>query len=173
MLVAALLVNKLGFAAINVAEFREWLYAEFRRIRGEVFRVYAPIEDKVFEVIIDFMDKHRDQVAVTDYVPIAPGMPGFGACLVQPRDKEIVAVIGHKDRRLRIKWSALKKWVYTEYKQSPSVLQDRLKGKGASFLRASVSAGLANTVNGRAQCVDLMLTDPEFAKHVEDVIPAL
>lgn len=171
MLVAAILVNKLGYFHVELPEFKRWLYKEFTRLRREVHKVYAPIEERAFGIIIDFMDKHRDQVAVTEYVPTKPGRPGFGACLIQPRDKEILAVIGQIDRRIRIKWVPLKRWVYANFKQSPSLLQRQIADKGGTFLRASVSAGLANTVNGRAECVDLVLTDAEFASHLEEVLP--
>jgi hypothetical protein len=161
LLLAGMIVNKKGWLTFDQKDFKEWIYSEFAKQSGAVAKVYKPSSERAFEALHQFLDETRDAILVVDHLTTrAQKTPG--AIHIQPLKSEIVAVMAAKDNRVRVKRTAFSNWVYTKMKDSPRVLIESLVAGGAVEVKASVTAGLANTLDARVQAIEVDMTHPSL-----------
>lgn len=166
LLVAGMIASKRGYVQVDSKQFKRWLYGEFKRQRGLAGKEYEPLQDRARNAVIEFAEKHRDQLIVTDHAS-SKGKPNVGVVYVQPISKEIVGLIARKDRTFRVKRDVFRDWVYKALRDSPTDIIDHLVKTGAQVRRASVTAGLANTLDARVTVLDINLNDPSFNDILE------
>jgi hypothetical protein len=157
MVVAASIANRQGWTKINVPDFQAYLFRELLRQRKSIVQAYRPTKDRSFDLLIQYIDEHRDQVLVCDYLT-SQGRRSPGIVHIQPPRGEIVATIAQKDKKLRLKRQHFNTWLYVNARESPTEIIRYLLSQGATEVRASVSAGLANTLDARVYCLDIDLS---------------
>ena len=108
--------------------------------------------------MVCFLEQFRDQIIVIERFPQGGRMVNIE---IQPPTKEVVAALGSKDRRVRIKREALERWVY-DRGDSPTAIVSQLIADGAVLGREVVTFGLANATNLRVPTIDIDLTGPSF-----------
>jgi hypothetical protein len=167
LIVAAHIVNKRGYVAIDVPAFQDWLYREFQRQRGDAVGVQMPVEQRALDAVIAYADTFRDQIVVVDHATTR-AQKNVGAVHVQPPIREFLALLAVQDKVLRVKKAAFRKWLYEKLEESPSELIAKLIELGSKEHKASVSAGIANTVNARVTVLDIDLKHSAFQPMLED-----
>lgn len=166
LLLAAMICNKQGWLTVDLPAFRRWLYAEFHRQRGTVAKTYLPLDQKAIQAMLQFSAEMRDGIAVVDHLTTRTSK-SVGAIHIQPVRGEIIGVLALKDRRFRVKKSSFASWVYSKLKDSPSEIVAQLLAAGAVETRASVTAGIVNTLDARVYALEFDLTNPNFAPLLE------
>jgi hypothetical protein len=162
LLLAGMIANKKGWLTFDQAAFKEWLYTEFRKQSGAVNQVYTSHSNRSVEALNQFLEEHRDAIIVTDHLTTrAQKTPGV--IHIQPIKAEIIGVMAVKDKRVRVKRTAFSNWIYGKMKDSPRVMIDSLVAMGAVEVKASVTAGLANTLDMRVQAIEFDLTHPSLS----------
>ena len=167
LLAASLLANRLGYIKTDTNAFRKWLYAEFERQRGQATVRHVPLDQRAVENVLDYADKFRDQMLVVDHATTR-AQKNVGQIHVQPPIKEFLGLLAIKDKVLRVKKAAFRSWLYEQQQESPSEIIAKLVELGANEHKASVSAGVANTVNARVTVLDIDLSNTAFAALLED-----
>lgn len=167
LLAACLLANRLGYIQTDTNAFRKWLYAEFERQRGQATVRHVPLDQRAVENVLDYADKYRDQMLVVDHATTR-AQKNVGQIHVQPPIKEFLGLLAIKDKVLRVKKAAFRSWLYEQQQESPSEIIAKLIELGANEHKASVSAGVANTVNARVTVLDIDLSNTAFAALLED-----
>ncbi len=164
-LAAAKLVTQLGILTVDYERLKKWLYSEFLSQRIGVSKSYLAPEQAAVNAVMQFAEQYRDQLVVTEF---AGGQQGYGALLVQPVNKEIVALLARHDKILRIKERPFKEWVHGTLHNSPTVLVATLMSLGVATIRkASVTAGIANTTSARFPCIEIDLSNSLFDGLIE------
>lgn len=161
ILVAAAICNKEGYLAIDVARLKTWLVSQLEVQRSGVAGKFKAIDSAAVSVLVGYLELFRDQLLVVDRVPASASV--LPVVEVQPVVREILGMIGSKDRRLRIKRQNFEKFVY-EQGESPTQIIEQLVASGAKLDRASVTAGLANTTNVKVPVIEVDLNDQMFDK---------
>lgn len=167
LLTAAAIVNKLGFFHVDMGSFKSWLYTEYRRQRGQTEAQHVPLEVRAIESVIEYSERVRDQIVVVDHATTR-AQKDVGAIHVQPPIKEFLALLAIKDKVLRVKKASFRSWLYEQKKESPTELIAKLVELGSHEHKASVSAGIANTVNARVAVLDIDLSHPSFHSVLEE-----
>lgn len=167
LLAAALIVNKRGYMKVDMKVFETWLYGEFQRQRGQAVTVQVSLEQRAIDAVIDYADKFRDQIVVVDHATTR-AQKDVGAVHVQPPIREFLALLAVQDKILRVKKASFRKWLYDQLGESPTELIAKLMELGSNEHKASVSAGIANTVNARVTVLDIDLKHPAFMPMLED-----
>ena len=167
LLAAAHIVSKRGYFPVDVKVFQAWLYGEFQRQRGQAVTTHVSLEQRAIDAVIDYADRHRDQIVVVDFATTR-AQKDVGAVHVQPPIREFLALLAVQDKVLRVKKAAFRKWLYDQLEESPSELIAKLVELGSHEHKASVSAGIANTVNARVTVLDIDLKHPAFTPMLED-----
>ena len=161
LLTAAIITNKLGFTAIDVKQFTNWLVKEFLRSRAEQTMDFDPIEVRAKKYLFQYLDIHKDSLVVFDHLS-GRGVATVGT-LRSPLPKgEILGVYAIEDKKVRIKRAPFVAWVYEHHKEPHTRLIDALKVQGCIERRASVSVGIPNAVQSRDAVIDIPLDDPVF-----------
>ena len=168
LIAAAHIANRRGYVNFDIDKFRVWLYGEYRNQRKNAGAMYVPIEQRVIESVIDYADKMRDQFLVVECATTR-SQKNVGQIFIQPPIREFLGLLAVKDKILRVKKSSFRDWLYESQKESPSEIIEKLKALGAKEHKASVSAGIANTVNARVTVLDIDLTHPAFAPVLDDL----
>ena len=167
LLAAAHIANRRGYVNFDIRPFQVWLYEQFQNQRKNAGAQYIPIEQRVVEAVIDFADKMRDQFLVVEHAT-TKAQKHVGQIFIQPPIREFLGLLAIKDKILRVKKAAFRDWLYESQKESPSEIIEKLKELGAAEHKASVSAGIANTVNARVTVLDIDLTHASFAPVLDD-----
>lgn len=157
-LVAAAIANQQNYLAVDVGALRKYLYEQFRVQRGEAREKFKSTETTAANYVVCFLEQFRDQIIVIERFPQGGRMVNIE---IQPPTKEVVAALGSKDRRVRIKREALERWVY-DRGDSPTAIVSQLIADGAVLGREVVTFGLANATNLRVPTIDIDLTGPSF-----------
>jgi hypothetical protein len=168
LIAAAHIANRRGYVNFDIEKFKGWLYGEYKNQRKNAGAQYVPIEQRVIESVIDYADKMRDQFLVVERATTR-SQKNVGQILIQPPIREFLGLLAIQDKILRVKKAAFRDWLYESQKESPSEIIEKLKALGAHEHKASVSAGIANTVNARVTVLDIDLTHPAFAPVLEDL----
>ena len=175
LLTAAIITNKLGFTAVNVDEFTDWLVKEFLRSRAEQTMDFDPIEVRAKKYLFQFLDIHKDQLVVFDHLS-GRGVASVGTLHSLLPKGEILGVYAIKDKKVRLKRMPFCQWVYEHHREPHTRLVDALVKQGCIERRASVSVGIPNAVQSRDAVMDVPLDDPMFSDvldHIDvDVIDA-
>jgi hypothetical protein len=166
LLGAAHIANARGYVKFDIPRYQTWLYEQFHKQRGDAGMQYIPIEERVVSAVVDYADKMRDQFLVVEHAT-AKGRRDVGRILIQPPIREFLGLLATKDKILRVKKGAFRDWLYENQKESPTEVIEKLKQLGTKELKASVSAGIANTVNARVAVLDIDLTHSAFASILE------
>jgi Domain of unknown function (DUF927) len=167
LMAAAHIANKRGYATIDIAAFKAWLYQQFKLQRQEAGEQYVPLEQRAVDSVIDYADKMRDQFLVVDHATTR-AQKNVGQIHVQPPIREFLGLLALKDKVLRVKKASFRSWLYETQKESPSEVIEKLLTLGSKEHKASVSAGIANTVNARVTVLDIDLSHASFAPVLED-----
>lgn len=167
LLLAGTIANRRGWLVFDVADFKSWLYEEFRKQAGTVAKVYRPHAERALDALQQFLDENRDALVVTDFLT-TKSQRSPGAIHMQPLKSEIIGVMAVKDQRVRVKRSAFSNWVYAKMKDSPRVIIDQLIAAGAVEVKASVTAGLANTLDARVQAIEIDMSHPNLSNFLGD-----
>jgi hypothetical protein len=167
LIAAAHLANRRGYVKFDIPKFQAWVYEQFHKQRGESAQQYVPIEERVVSAVVDYADKMRDQFLVVEYAT-SRAQKNVGLILIQPPIREFLGLLAVKDKILRVKKSAFRDWLYENQKESPTEVIEKLKQLGTHEHKASVSAGIANTVNARVTVLDIDLKHSAFASILED-----
>lgn len=161
LITGALLANKLGFTSVNIPEFSDWLAEEFLRSRAEQTMDFDPIEVRAKKYIFQFLDIHKDQIVVFDHLS-GKGVASVGTLHSQIPKGEILGVYAIEDKKVRIKRAPFVAWVYEFHREPHTRLIESLKTQGCFERKASVSVGVAGSVQARAPVLDIPLDDPMF-----------
>ena len=137
------------------------------RQRGQAVTVQVSLEQRAIDAVIDYADKFRDQIVVVDHATTR-AQKDVGAVHVQPPIREFLALLAVQDKILRVKKASFRKWLYDQLGESPTELIAKLMELGSNEHKASVSAGIANTVNARVTVLDIDLKHPAFMPMLED-----
>lgn len=165
---AALLVNQLGILEFPIPTFQKWLYAEFKSQRSGSKAMFLPPEQNAIKLLLQYMDEKRDGVLVTEHMGKTGVIGACGAILVQPKDKEILILKAHLDKKIRVKINSFKQWLYNQEGFAPTPIIAELMKTGAVIRnKGSVSAGLANTANVQSDCLTIDLTHPSMAGSLD------
>lgn len=167
LLAAAHITSKRGYVTIDIPAFQTWLYAQFKLQRQEAGDQYVPIDQRAIESVIDYADKMRDQFLVVDHATTR-AQKNVGQIHIQPQIKEFLGLLALKDKILRVKKASFRNWLYETQRESPSEVIDKLLELGTHEHKASVSAGIANTINARVTVLDIDLSHAAFAPVLED-----
>jgi hypothetical protein len=109
----------------------------------------------------------RDQFLVVDHATTR-AQKNVGQIHIQPPIKEFLGLLALKDKILRVKKASFRNWLYETQRESPSEVIEKLLELGAHEHKASVSAGIANTINARVTVLDIDLSHTAFAPVLED-----
>ncbi len=167
LIAAAHIANQRGYVKFDIAAFQKWLYQQFDVQRGTAREQHVPIEERAVTAVIDYADKMRDQLLVVEHAT-SRARKGVGKILIQPMIKEFLGLLAVKDKILRLKKSSFRSWLYDVQKESPSEILEQLVRLGAHEHKASVSAGIANTMDARVGVIDIDLSHPSFASILGD-----
>lgn len=167
LLAAAHIAAQRSYIKINVADFQAWLYQQFQAQRVEAGAQYVPLEQRAIDSVIDYADKVRDQFLVVDHATTR-AQKNVGQIHIQPPIKEFLGLLALKDKVLRVKKASFRNWLYETQRESPSEVIEKLLELGAHEHKASVSAGIANTINARVTVLDIDLSHIAFAPVLED-----
>lgn len=164
--VAACIAAARKWLNVDPRAYKKFLYRQLLSQRAAVTKTYRPTKERAIDLLIQYLDEHRDQLLVCDHLTTrAQKSPGM--IHIQPMRGEIVAALAQKDKMLRLKKPPFTTWVYANAKEAPTELTRHLVASGAVEVRGSVSAGLANTLDARVYCLDIDLSSPEFAHLIE------
>lgn len=166
---AAALVNELKILDFDVAAFQRWLYAEFRSQRAGSKAMFLPPTDNAVKLLLQYVDEKRDGMLVVEHLN-KPGVNllSVGSIMVQPKDKEILILKAHLDKKMRVKIQPFKQWLYNKEGAAPSAILAELMKTGAVLRsRSSVTAGLANTLNAQVDCLTIDLEHPSFSASLD------
>lgn len=167
-LVAAKLVNDIGMLKFDQDALCKWLYAEFRAQRAGSKAMFLPPEETAKRLLFQYIDEHRDGMLVVEHMARQGAVDPYGAILIQPKDKEIRVLKAHTDKKIRIKTQAFRSWVYHNQGYAPTpIVMDLLKIAGATEVRASITAGVANSSSVQLKCIEVDLNEPGFASLLE------
>lgn len=167
LLAAAHITNRRKYVTFDVPKFQSWLYAAFRSQRGGAGQQYVTIEERAVAAVIDYADKMRDQLLVVEHAT-SRAQKEVGQIFIQPAIREFLGLLAVKDKILRIKKAPFRDWLYENQKESPTEIVDKLKTLGTTEHKASVSAGIANTVNARVTVLDIDLKHAAFTPILEE-----
>jgi hypothetical protein len=171
LLTAATITNKLGWTAINMKQFANWLAKEFFRSRAEQTMDFDPIEIRAKKYLFQFLDIHKDQLVVFDHLS-GKGVATVGS-LHSPLPKgEILGVFAKEDNKVRVKRAPFVQWVYEHHKEPHTRMMKALVEQGCIERRASVSVGIPNAVQARDAVIDIPLDNDTFSDvlyHVDVV----
>ena len=162
LLLSAHITNKLGWTAIDIESFSEWLAEEFLRSRAEQTMDFDPIEVRSMKYLFQFLDIHKDQLVVFDHLS-GKGVASVGTLHSPLPRGEILGVFAKEDKMVRVKKAPFVDWVYEHHQEPHTRLVDTLMAQGCSERRASVSVGVPNAVQSRAVCIDIPLEDSAFS----------
>ena len=166
LLTAAIVTNKLGYTAIDVNRFTNWLVKEFLRSRAEQTMDFDPIEIRAKKYLFQFLDIHKDQIVVFDKLS-GKGVGSVGTLHSILPKGEILGVYAKEDKKVRIKRSPFVQWVYEFHKEPHTRLIEALAAQGCIERKASVSVGIPNAVQARAPVIDIPLDDEAFLDLME------
>lgn len=166
LLTAAILTNRMGYTAIDINEFTNWLVKEFLRSRAEQTMDFDPIEIRAKKYLFQFLDIHKDQIVVFDHLS-GKGAGSVGSLRSLLPKGEILGVYAIEDKKVRIKRAPFVQWVYEHHKEPHTRLIDALKDQGCMERKASVSVGVPNAVQARAPVIDVPLDDAAFLDLME------
>lgn len=165
---AAMLINKMGVLTFDVALFQKWLYNEFKSQRSGSKAMFLPPTQNATQLLFNYIDEHRENVLVTEFMG-RQGAIAYGSIMVQPKDKEILILKAHVDKKIRIKLASFKTWLYNERGYAPSpILSELFQTSGVSRVRGTVTAGLANTSGAQTDCITVDLEHPSFSGLLEN-----
>lgn len=167
LLAAAHITNRRKYVSFDIPKFQSWLYAAFRSQRGGAGQQYVSIEERVVSAVIDYADRMRDQMLVVEHAT-SRAQKEVGQIFIQPPIREFLGLLAIKDKILRLKKAPFRDWLYENQKESPTEILDKLKTLGATEHKASVSAGIANTVNARVLVIDIDLQHAAFGPILGD-----
>lgn len=167
LIAAAHIVNRRGYVSFDIKAFQAWVYTQFRTQRSGAGGQYVPIEERVVSAVIDYADKNRDQFLVVEHAT-SRAQKEVGQIFIQPAIREFLGLLAIKDKILRVKKAPFRDWLYENQKESPTEIIEKLKTLGAAEHKASVSAGIANTVNARVTVIDINLQHAAFRPILEE-----
>lgn len=167
LIASAHIVNLRKYVSFDIKAFQSWLYGQFHAQRAGAGVQYVPIEERVISAVVDYADKMRDQFLVVEYAT-SRSQKEVGQIFIQPPIREFLGLLAIKDKVLRVKKAPFRDWLYENQKESPTEIIEKLKTLGAAEHKASVSAGIANTVNARVTVIDINLQHPAFQPILED-----
>lgn len=169
LLTAAIVTNRLGFTAVDISQFTNWLVKEFLRSRAEQTMDFDPVEVRAKKYLFQFLDIHKDQLVVFDHLS-GKGVASVGTLHSPLPRGEILGVYAIKDKKVRVKKTVFAEWIYEHHKEPHTRLIDALKSQGCMERKASVSVGVANAVQARAPVLDVPLDDEAFIDLMEAAI---
>lgn len=167
LLTSAIIANRLGFTLIDINQFTNWLAKEFLRSRAEQTIDFDPVEIRAKKYVLEFLDVHRDQLVVFDYLS-GQGIKSVGPLQSALPRGEILGVFAVKDKKVRIKRTPFTDWVYEHHQEPHSQIVKALTEQGCYIRRASVTSGLPNVVHNRTAVLDIPLEDATFKGFIED-----
>ena len=171
LLLSAHVTNKMGWTAIDIDQFTNWLVKEFLRSRSEQTMDFDPIEIRAKKYVLQFLDIHKDQIVVFDRLT-GKGRVRAGTLHSQLPRGEILGVYAIEDKKVRVKRAPFVQWVYDHHKEPHTRLLEALISQGCVERRASVSAGIPNAVQSRSSCIDIPLEDAAFTGFLDTDVTA-
>lgn len=167
-LTAAHIVNAAGILTIDVEALKKWLYVEFRAQRSGSKAMFAPPELTATRLLFQYIDKHRDSMLVVEHMPKRGAAGSYGAIVIQPKDKEIVVLKAHVDKKIRFKLAAFRNWIYADQGYAPTpIICELLKTGAVKQVSGTVSAGLANMSNAVVECLEVDMAHAAFSLALE------
>lgn len=164
--VGAALSVRLGYTSIDLGSFKQWLLQSFRTMRLRYSDLNLGLEVRSLSLLLEFFDKHRDQIAVIDHLP-TQGRCAGASHNAQPLRGEVVGCIAIKDSAVRVAVAAFREWLYNYKSETPTAVITELQAQGAKKLKGRVTFGVGHTVGRRQQVLDIPLGGGQLAELSE------